>query len=49
MSKTVKKLCANKMPTHKEAAKILKQLKSNPDVCEKCEIKPCTLAKYLYG
>ena len=48
--KMIKKICQdNKFPTHEEARKIIKQLKTNPEVCEKCNIKPCKLANYLWG
>ncbi len=45
----MKKLCNDKIPTHKKASKILKQLKENPEVCETCGIKPCTFGKYVWG
>ena len=45
----MKRLCKNKIPSHKEANKIPKQLKVNPEVCDDCNIKKCTYALYLYG
>lgn len=48
-TKTVKCICKNTIPTHREAGRILKQLKTNPEVCEKCKIYPCTMAKYIFG
>jgi len=41
--------CKDRMPTHKEAALILKQLEKHPEMCENCNIKPCTFAQYVYG
>lgn len=45
----VKRICTSRFPTHAEARKILKQLKTNPEVCDECNIKPCTMALYLFG
>lgn len=44
-----KRICNKAIPTHKKAGKILKQLKTHPEVCEKCKIKPCSFAVYIYG
>jgi hypothetical protein len=46
---TQKQFCSNKDLTHERAAKVMKQLKKNPELCEVCKTKPCVLAKYLYG
>jgi len=44
------RLCQkDKIPNHEDAAKILKHLKTNPVICDDCEIKPCVFALYLYG
>ena len=48
MSK-VKRICTNHSLTHSEAQKVLKQLKTNPEVCEECNIKPCVFAIYIWG
>lgn len=45
----ITKICTNKIPSHAEASKILQQLKTNPEVCDDCKIKPCTYALFLYG
>ena len=45
----MQKFCKKEIPTHSEARKIVKQLKTNPEVCDGCKIKPCTYAIYLYG
>ena len=46
----IKHLCKNGIiPNHKEVRKILKQLKTNPEVCENCKIKSCVLVKYIWG
>lgn len=46
----MKRLCEkDKLPNHKEASKILKQLGVNPEVCDGCKIKPCIYGLYLWG
>ena len=46
----MKRLCKkNKIPTYKEASKILSQLHTNPEVCEECQIKPCVFGLYVFG
>lgn len=45
----LKRICTNQPLTHSEARKVLKQLKINPEVCEKCDINPCVLAMYIWG
>ena len=45
----VKRLCTNKLPTHAEASQIGAQLKTNPEICEDCSIRPCTYSLYVYG
>ena len=43
------RLCKNKIPTHQEAAGILKQIQKYPEVCDFCKIKPCTYGLYAFG
>lgn len=46
----MKRLCKkNKVPTHKEASAIHKQLRINPEVCDNCKIKPCVYGLYIWG
>jgi len=46
----VKRICQKDMiVTHCIGAKILHQLKINPEVCEDCDIEVCIFAKYIYG
>lgn len=45
----VKRICTSGNLSHLEARKVLNQLKTNPEVCDECDIKPCVLAKYLWG
>lgn len=45
----VKRICTNRIPNHSEAREALEQLRTNPEVCEKCNIKPCVLAVYIFG
>jgi len=48
--KKVKRLCQkDKIPNHKEASEILKQLQTNPEVCDECVIKPCIFGLYIWG
>ena len=47
--KGIKRCRKNHPLTHKEAAALLKLLKTNPEVCEGCDIKPCLLAGYIFG
>ena len=46
---TIKRICTNEKLDHSTARKVLKQLKTNPEVCENCKIKPCVFALYLWG
>ena len=46
----MKRLCKKgKIPTHKEASGIHRQLSTNPEVCENCKIKPCVYGLYVWG
>lgn len=45
----IKRICTSKPLDHSTARKVLKQLKTNPEVCEECRIKPCVFALYLWG
>lgn len=45
----VKRICTNQKMSHSQARKVLKQLKSNPEVCEECKINPCPLTLYVFG
>jgi hypothetical protein len=46
----VRRLCKRGLElSHSKAREILPQLKKNPEVCEKCRIRPCILVKYLYS
>ena len=46
----IKRLCKKgKLPTHNEAAQILKQLGTNPEVCETCKIRPCVYGLYVFS
>lgn len=50
MSEEIKRICqAGTGLTHKQGRKVFKQLKTNPEVCETCDIKPCVFAEYLWG
>lgn len=47
---SVDRICQKGMvATHVIGAKILEQLKTNPEVCEGCDVKPCVFAVYLWG
>ena len=46
---TAKRICTSQKLDHSTARKVLKQLKTNPEVCEKCKIKPCIFTLYLWG
>ncbi len=48
-AKKVKRVCTNNPLDHKTGAKVLRQLKKNPEVCEECGISPCVFAMYLWG
>ena len=45
----VKRICTARIPNHSKARKALRQLKTNPEVCEECNIEPCTLALYIWS
>jgi len=44
------KICTeSKLLDATTAEEVIKQLKTNPEVCEKCTIKPCRLVMYVFG
>lgn len=45
----VKRICTKQKLDHFMAKKVIKQLKTNPEVCDECKIKPCVLMVYVYG
>lgn len=45
----VKRICTKQKLDYPTARKVVNQLKTNPEVCDECKIKPCVLALYIYG
>lgn len=45
----VKRICTNQMLSHSDARRVVRQLRTNPEVCDECDIKPCVLSLYVYG
>lgn len=44
----MKRVC-NKNMAYRDIPKAIKQLKTNPELCDNCKIAPCALAVILYG
>ncbi len=44
-----KRICTKNPLSHSEAAKVIKQLKRSPEVCDHCDIEPCVMAIYVFG
>ncbi len=45
----VKRICTYEKLDHATAGKVLIQLRTHPEVCNYCRIKPCVLAIYIWG
>lgn len=44
----VKRICTKQNLNHSKARKVHRQLQTNPEICDECDIKPCVFAKYMY-